>query len=112
MDKYTKAVRRLQNSRTFKRDVLKAWNTYRSNENGCLFKFCTPPDSRSEANMGCLTMVKNPNTGCIAYTPELTAAIQADKLLPDSPLKVTKKNILRFAYWQRKMDKLWKQLGF
>jgi len=61
---------------------------------------------------GCLTQIKACDTSCDMFwhaaTAALTKAIRADKALPNHPRLIRVKHLSRFAYWQRKLDKLFK----
>ena len=73
-----------------------------------LFDICAPQRFGS-TNHGCLTQVK---CGYIkAFNKKLTEAIRNDPGIPGDPDSVKAEHLPRFAYWQRKMDKLWKSRG-
>lgn len=60
-------------------------------------------DTGEEHDCGCLTQVRDGSA--VASTPELTAAIRADKRLPTSPRSIKRKHLPVFAEWQRRLDK-------
>jgi len=53
---------------------------------------------------GCLTQIRS-DPEMRAATPELTAAIRADKRIPLSPKDITVELLPIFAEWQRRIDK-------
>lgn len=85
-----------------------AWFSPRLHRAGCLFQFCTPDGAkgrRSDTLMcGCLTQVHG--RGCnVAWTDELTEAIEQDNRLPACIDDVQVDDLPVFAEWQRRLDR-------
>jgi len=103
-DVYTKEVEYFEKH---PEEIYQAW-TFGS-EHSPLFDACGVvrcERSLFSAPYGCLTQVKSTNSE--AATPALTKAIQSDKTLPSHPRFIEPKHLPRFAYWQRKIDKMFK----
>ena len=100
MDAYQQAVEYLTANPS---EILGSWSRAE-----CLFQFAENSDSPLSVGIdcGCLTMIVDPCEGCVAQTPELTAAIRADKRLPINEMEITVDHLPLMAGWQRRIDKL------
>ena len=111
LDKYDIEINRLLefDDNCFSHAINMAWSCPNEIGNGCLFQYVTKNGHSSSRNYdntrscGCLTQIK---TGqLVAYTEELTLAIQADNRIPRNSNTITKESLPVFAEWQRKADK-------
>lgn len=101
-DQYDRAIAILTKrvSAGDKDPILMAWGNPWTNAAGCLFAFAGRYPLGP--GCGCLTQVRARHA--LAATPELTAAIRADRRLPRDPGKITLEHLPVFAEWQRKLD--------
>lgn len=88
-----------------------AWGNPKPGEmGGSLFRFAVD-DGRPGARYiggrraGCLTMLRCINVSYAAETPELEAAIRADKRLPRRTGEIRPHHLPIFAAWQRRIDR-------
>jgi len=120
MDRYDWAVQHLQriDDDEFQHAVQAAWDEPHDWDGGSLFLGTAAggdvwaPRPCDGKPCGCLTQVKLGHqqrmngelSPLVAWTDELTAAIQADERLPNHPSRVTKESLPVFAEWQRRLD--------
>lgn len=102
-DKYQKAVEYLTR---YPEQIGGAWSEPLSHPSGCLFQFVTP-SGKCQHDLyglayGCLTTIRD---GFQAHTPELTAAIRADKRIPKCSSLITPRHLPVFAEWQARIDR-------
>ncbi len=109
MNEYRKAVEFLLSvpEEKFSDKISEAWYLDPGNEGSPLFYFCNQVLYFRYSNgkeYGCLTEVKRGPQ--IAFTPELTALIRSNKLLPSRPedIKQDREMLEEFARLQELMD--------
>lgn len=98
-DKYDEAIEYLTEH---PEEIYETWNSAISNSElpgACLFRACS---NDSKKCYGCLIQVRYREYP--AQTPELTAAILADKRIPPAN-EITVEDLPVFAEWQRRLDK-------
>ena len=111
-DKYDEAVAFLTENPdliidAWERDSLEGENA----RHQCLFDYVIPSQHgtyrRSDNQLcGCLTQIKGEcAVGGVAWTDDLTDAIQEDDRIPEHQTKVTVEDLPVFAEWQRRIDK-------
>jgi len=110
-DKYDHAIMYLTRNPM---EIVPAWQSWNSHPAGCLFAPVIPilenaegyPGSqrRPDGKMcGCLTEIRRGSA--LAWTDELTEAIQADNRIPALPYSVRVENLQAFAEFQRRLDR-------
>ena len=110
-DKYDHAITYLTRNPM---EIVPAWQSWNSHPAGCLFAPVIPilknregyPGSqrRPDGKMcGCLTEIRRGSS--LAWTDELTEAIQADNRIPALPYSVRVENLRAFAEFQRRLDR-------
>lgn len=100
-DIYDKEIKRL--TKLMKTDGSAIYDSWRfGTEHSPLFD--TASSNRHNVCCGCLTQVRDRTKD--AETGVLTKAIRADTHIPTLPVCIEVKHLSRFAYWQRKLDKL------
>lgn len=106
MDKYDEAVAHLTRHPM---QIGQAWRETTDHPAGCLFSYVSPKGRLNKVPpwvdhcCGCLTQVRNRD--CVAWTEELTQAIQADDRIPGDVVRITAEDLPVFAEWQRRIDK-------
>lgn len=108
-DKYDNAIAFLK---VHPDQIADAWGD-RDHAAGCLFDFASPdpqddmaPQWATDAEFcGCLTTIRMAPHAEVAWTPELTKAIAADKRIPESSRDIRVSHLGVFAEWQRRLDK-------
>lgn len=106
-DKYDKAIDYLTKNPD---QIWANWACPSITTGGCLFQFATPNGHarHNETIYGCLTTIRSSEGhpfGGLAYTPELTEAIQADERIPECGRKIKVEDLPVFAQWQRHIDR-------
>jgi hypothetical protein len=108
MDKYDEAVAFFTENPKQKE---RFWANPDKEGPGCLFQFCNkanyPAYLGGDKSIGCITMIIS-SEKYLAETPELTAAIRADRdNLPDDITETTPiEKLVRLGEWQRKIDQI------
>lgn len=109
-DKYQKAVEYLTKHPG---EIFDAWLDVNEHPAGCLFQFANQfgfqrygydrASWTTTTICGCITEIRG--CGYLAETPELTAAIRADKRIPERPDDIKPHHLPVFAEWQARLDR-------